>query len=351
MKQKLVRGVRKVLPPPAVKHLERVYRGGRTHILRMRYGNPAIGSRIIAVAGSSGKTTTAQLLMGLLLEAGHSVAVFDPRQHGNTVPSLWRGLHAGKRESAEFIIIETSPELLRSEALQALSIDTVVVTNHAKEVDILLAHPIEYAVVPDTHTFNLLTLAEHQIVSFGKSDTADAKIDKVKAYRKGTEVRLLMDHHTPVEVATHLVGQSNVQNVAAAISAAYVLGVPLDTVEEGVARLETVPGNFEYIPADEPFSVVFDAARSSESAEQVIASAKELAKRRLIVALAVGKPSDSLLATVQHTADRVVVVGKKGVLPANIEVVSTPAEARAVAERTAKKDDLVVLIGPSFKQK
>lgn len=351
MKSELVRGVRKALPPHAVKHLERVYRGGRTHIMRIRYGNPAVGSRIIAVVGSSGKTTTAQLLMGLLLEAGHSVAVFDPHQHGNTVPALWRGLNAGKRENAEFIIIETSPELLRSEALQALKIDTVVVTNHCKEADILLAHPIEYAVIPDVHTFKILTLAEHQIVSFGETDTADAKIEKIKLYRKGTEVRLLMDHHTPVEVATHLIGRPNVQNVAAAISAAYVLGVPLDTVEEGLARTEAIPGNFEYISTEDPFNLVLDLASSSESAELVIASARELAKRRLIVALAVDKPSDSLLASTQHIADRVVIVGKKGALPANVEVVASPAEARAVAERAAKKDDVVLLVGPSFKQK
>ena len=350
MKQKLVRGVRNVLPHGAVKHLERVYRGGRTHIMRMRYGNPAAKSRIIAVAGSSGKTTTSQLLMGLLLEAGHSVAVFDPHQHGNTVPALWRGLNAGTRENADFIIIETSKELLQSEALQALVIDTVVIVNPCKEADILLAQPIEYAVIPDTHSFKLLTIAEHQIVSFGKSDTADAKIETVKLYRKGTEVRFLLDHHTPVEIASHLIGRPNVQNIAAAISAAYVLGVPLDTVQEGIARLEAVPGNFESIPTDDPFSLVLDLASSSDSAEQVISSAKELAKRRLIVALAIDKPSDSLLATAQHVADRLVIVGKKGSLPASVEVVQSPAEARAVAERAAKKDDIVLLIGPSFKQ-
>lgn len=350
MKPKLVRGVRRVLPHAAVKHLERVYRGGRTHVMRIRYGNPAVGSRIIAVAGASGKSTTSQLLMGLLLEAGHSVALFDPHQHGNTVPALWRGLNAGQRENAEFIIIETSPELLRSEALQALAIDTVVVTNPSKEVDTLLAHPIEYAVVPDEVEFKALTIAEHQIVSFGESDTADAKIDKAKLYRKGTEVRFIMDHHTTVEVATHLIGRPNIQNVAAAISAAYVLGVPLDTVEEGIARLEAMPGNFEYISTDDPFHVVLDLASSSQSAESVIASAKELAKRRLIVALAITNPSDSLLATAQHLADRLVIVGKKTSLPTSIEVVANAAEARAIAERAAKKDDTVLLIGKSFKQ-
>jgi UDP-N-acetylmuramyl tripeptide synthase len=349
MKQKLVKGVKKVLPAPAVRHLETVYRQGRVRLLRMRYGNPAPGTRIIVVTGATGKTTTMQLIMGLLLEAGHSVAAYNPAIHGNTVTALWRGLGDAKRQKAEFIIIELSPELLRSDTLKALAIDTVVVTNDCPEAKILLSHPIEYAVIPDEHEFGTLPIAEHQIVSFGRSDNADARIDTVKLFRKGTEIHFTLDHHTAVEVATHLLGQANVTNVAAAISAAYVLGVPLDTVEEGIARTEEMlPGNFQYLDTDEPFKTVVDYAPNETSAELVVTSAKELAKRRLIVALAIPDLHPGFAARIQHLSDRLVVVSSKGSFPASIEAVASPAEARAIAERAAKKDDLVLLVGKSF---
>lgn len=349
MKQKLVKGVRKTLPPATVRRLEGVYRRGRVQLLRMRYGNPAANARIIAIAGHSGKTTTAQLIMGLLVEAGHSVAVFDPSAHGNSVPALWRGLNAARHEKAEFVIIEVSPELVQSEALQALTIDTVVVTNACHEAEMLLAHQIEYAVIPDDHKFGSLAIAEHQIVSFGKSDDADAKIEKVKLYRKGTEIQFILDHHTPVSVATHLVGHANVINVAAAISAAYVLGVSMSTVEEGIARLEKLPGNFQYIDTTGSFMTVLDDAKSEASIELVIQSAKELAKRRLIVALVAEELSPAFVARMQHLPERLIAVGGKK-LPSSIEQVSDIVEARALAERAAKKDDIVLLVGAAFNQ-
>lgn len=336
-----------MLPSGATKQLESAYRRGRTKLFRMRYGNPGAQARIIAVVGKSGKTTTAQLIMGLLLESGHSVAVFDPNAHGNSVGSLWRGLAAGNQQKAEFIIIEVSPELLRSDALKALVLDTVVVTNDCDEAAPLLQHQTEYAVIPEGHQFGALTIAEHQIVSFGTSNHADAKIEKAKLFRKGTEINFILDHHTPVDVATHLVGSANVSNVAAAVSAAYVLGVPLDTVAEGIARCEAIPGNFEYLESDGPFITVVDKAPDETSAELIIQSAKELAKRRLVVAIAIEDVKAGFITRMQQHVDRLVVVGKQN-LPSSVETVDTAEEARAIAERAAKKDDTVLLLGESF---
>lgn len=288
--------------------------------------------------------------MGLLVEAGHSVAVYNPDLHGNSLSALWRGLRAAKHEKADFVILEVSSDLLGSGAFEALTLDTVVVINACPEAKPLLQQASQYAVIPDDHETVTLPIAEHQIVSFGETKNADAKIDKVKLYRKGTEIRFLLDSHTPVEVATHLVGHANVRNVAAAISAAYVLGVPLDTVDEGIARAEAIPGNFEYIESAGSFMTVLDRAASEHSAELVIKSAKELTKRRLVVGLAIGEVSAEFAAKIQHLTDRLVVVTDQEGLPSSVETVASPDDAQMIAERAAKKDDMVLLVGPSFNQ-
>jgi UDP-N-acetylmuramyl pentapeptide synthase len=349
MKQKLVQGVKKILPEATTKRLESSYRRGRVRLMKMRYGNPADGARVIAVTGRTGKTTTAQLIMGLLVEAGHSVAVYDPAEHGNTINALWKGLHAAKAQKADFVIVEVSSEIAKSGALETLVLDTVVMTNTCPECKSVLAQAAQYAVLPDDHESGALAIAEHQIVSFGSSKEADVKIEDVKLFRKGTEISFVLDHHSTMNVATHLIGHANVTNVATAIATAYILGIPLSTVEEGVARLEVMPGNFEYVANDDLFMTVVDRAASEKSAELVINSAKELVKRRLIVALALKKkPHVAFLARIQQQTNRLIVVGNQDKLPSTVEAVASVDEARAIAERAAKKDDLVLLIGESF---
>lgn len=345
MKQKLVKGVQGVLSAGAVRQLQQVYHKGRLHILKFRQGNPASDARIIAITGAAGKTTTAQLLSGLLVEAGHKVAVYEPELHGEAASDLWKGLEAAKQQEATFIIIEVTPGLVKSGALDALTLHTVVVVNTCPEARLLLGRAVDYAVIPDDHESGALAMAEHQIASFGESQEADVKIGAVKLFRKGTEIALTFDHHTSIDVATFLVGRANVPNVAGAVAAAYILGAPINSVADGVARLEEQPTNFQYIPSSGPFTTVVDAATSEQSAELVITSGKELAKRRLIVALAINKPHAGFLSRMQHLADRLVVVNGES---ATVETVPSAQEARAVAERAAKKDDLVLLVGEPF---
>lgn len=345
--KKLARGVQDVLPAGAVQRLQQAYHKGRLQVLKFRQGNPAPNAKIIAITGAAGKTTTAQLIMGLLVEAGHKVAVYEPEIHGESANALNKGLQAAHAQQAEFIIIEVTPGLAKSAALDAFELDTVIVVNACPEATLLLKRAVGYAVIPYNFESNDLVVAEHQIASFGESEEADVKIDAVKLFRKGTEITLVLDQHTPLDVATFLVGRANVPNVAAAVAAAYILGVPLHALPEGIARLERLPGNFQYGTSNGQFTTVIDAAANERSVELVITSAKELAKRRLIVALAVEEvPKASFLSHIQHLVDRLIVVGDD--LPGSVEAASSAEEARAIAERAAKKDDMVLLVGKGF---
>jgi UDP-N-acetylmuramyl tripeptide synthase len=235
-----------------------------------------------------------------------------------------------------------------SGALSGVSLDTVVVTSGNAETDTLLERVVNYAVVPDDHRAGMLALAEHQIITFGEREDAEAKIDAVTLYRKGTEVRLTIDHQTELTIATHLVGKANAYNVAAAVATAYVLGVALDTVEEGAARLEEVEGNYQYIAADRPYLIVVDGAKTDRSIELVLDSTKELAKRRLIAVLQADGIKEETIVKAKKTADRLILIGGSEVSLPGIETVSSSSEALLIAQRTAKKDDTVLLMGDMF---
>lgn len=343
--------MRRILPERLANNVIDLYKRGRARAISARYGNPAGTVRVIAVTGVYGKTTTAKLIAELLKEAGRKVEVRIGEAAGDEVDiaaDLQQDLKRAKQNETEFFVLEVNAALVESGALSGVSIDTVVVTSQNNEATVLLEQVVSYAVVPDGELAGMLALAEHQIISFGEQAKAEMKIEEITLYRKGTEVKLMIDHHTSLTVASHLVGRANAYNLAAAIATAYVLGVALDTVDEGAARLEGVKGNYEYVSDGHAYTTVIDSASHDRSVEIVVDSAKELAKRRVIVALISKNVSDETLARVKKLADRLIVVSDTDSTLAGVEVVRSPEEAWLIAQRAAKKDDTVLLLGRDF---
>ena len=350
MKQELRERVRRVLPEKLANSVIDLYKRGRARAISARYGNPAGTVRVIAVTGVYGKTTTAKLIAELLKEAGRKVETWIERDNDemDIVANLQQALKQAKQNETEFFILEVNAALVESGALSGVSVDTVVVTSQNNEATVLLEQAVNYAVVPDGDLAGMLALAEHQIMSFGEQASAEMKIDEITLYRRGTELKLTIDHHTPIMVASHLVGRANAYNVAAAVATVYVLGVALDTVEEGAARLEAVRGNYEYTQDDHPYTTVRDSASHDRSIELVVSSGKELTKRRMIVALESKGLSDEAVAYAKKQTDRLIIVSDADKAMAGVEVVPSIEEAWLVAQRAAKKDDTVLLLGKGF---
>lgn len=335
----------------------------RARIAAMRYRNPARSVRIIGVAGASGKTTTALYLNELLLESGNKVLTLtnhgcflngepQERRYDTSPGAVQRSLALAKNKQVDFVIIEITDSFVATHVLPTLIIEMSIITNDSPSAQTLLNQPVNFTVVPSGFDVAGLSVAPHQAISFGDDETAEAQIKDVKLLRKGTEIELVVDHQTKFNVATYLVGKANVRNVAAAVSAAYVLAADMSTLEEGVARLERVVGNYDYVSTatdDKPYDVVVDAAHSAESVDLVVSSAAELKKRRLLVAFDQTVPIEDEKALTQKV-DRLIAVNAPTGLP-GIENATSLQEAFDLILRGAKKDDLVLLVGREFAER
>ena len=327
----------------------------KARTMAWRYGHPARGLKVIGVAGSKGKTTTALLLNELLLESGAKVAVFTNQislldgkkltgAYDTSAEALQQQLQAVKKKGAYYVIIEITEALLKTHTLPTLPIEMSIITSESESASALLEHPANSSVIPTGFNTEGIRVAPHQLISFGTDEGSEAHIIRVAERRKGTEVDLVIDHQTKIAVATYLVGQANALNVAAAASAAYVLAIGTEHFEEGVARLESVAGNYEYLTLENAvYDAVVDGAYTLASVELILGSAKKLAKRRLLV-VADSTVSDEVYPAVSQIADRLIVVGSGPELP-GVEMVATLQEATGIAMRAAKKDDLLLLIG------
>ncbi len=330
----------------------------RSHKAALRYGHPSRSLQVILVTGLYGKTTTARLIGEILREAGKRVAIFTDQgssiedipytpAYDTSAAVLQQALAAAKKQTCDIAVVEYTTKLARHASVDDLSVEMIVTTTEQGLGDILPEATPNYLVVPSGFTAEGAGIAAHQVVSFGVDELAEVRLEHTKLYRQGLELNLVFDHHTSHEVASYLVGRANALNVAAAIAAVYVLGIDTEVFAEGVARLESVPGNFDYLETQAPYTVIVDRAEQPESVGLVVDSAHELAKRRLIVVCSEATSHDGAIDSIREHADRIIAVGH-GPDKAGVEYAKSETEAVAVGLRGARQGDTVLLLGASY---
>lgn len=314
MKQLLTRGIRKLLPSGAVHRVEEGYRKTRAHAVTARYGHPAKHLKVIAVTGTNGKTTTVNFLNEILKEAGYKTAMFstatieiagdaqrnDLNATVSTIAHMQRFFRAAKKARVDFVVMEFPSHAIHQHKLWGVPVEMAIMTNltqdhldyhgtmdaYAEVKSRLFAMEPRYIVLNrDDEWFEYFNqyAAGEQKITYGKHKDAEARIDHIKLYRKGTEARVTIDHQTKLELATNLPGAFNVYNMTAAVSAAYLLGVELEDIIEGIANLEAVPGRYERVVEGLGYDVIVDYAHTPDGLEKVLTSARELTKNRVIL--------------------------------------------------------------------
>lgn len=314
IKQKLVKSIRGTLPKGAVRDIEEIYRRTRVKAVSARYGNPARDLRVIAVTGTNGKTTTINYINEILKEAGLTTAMFSTavievageRQLNDlnaTVGStarMQRFFRDAKKAKVDYVVLEITSHALHQHKLATVPIEVAIMTNltqdhldyhkimdeYAKAKSKLFANEPRFIVLNrDDEWFDYFDKfpAGSQKITYGTHEEAEARIDKVKLYRKGSEARVVIDHQTKLDLATALPGKFNVYNMTAAAATAYVLGVKRSDIVEGVANLEGVPGRFERVVEGKDYDVIVDYAHTPDALEKLLEAAKSTTKNRVIL--------------------------------------------------------------------
>ena len=70
------------------------------------------------------------------------------------------------------------------------------------------------------------------------------------------------------------------------------MGIASTKIEEGIAKLQAVPGRFERIDEGQPFLVMVDYAHTDDALKNVLKTARELTRDRLIVLFGCGGERD-----------------------------------------------------------
>jgi UDP-N-acetylmuramoyl-L-alanyl-D-glutamate--2,6-diaminopimelate ligase len=133
----------------------------------------------------------------------------------------------------------------------------------------------------------LRAVGHEPLLTFGFADDADLRPDELELDAGGARLRA-----GGVELRTRLRGRFNVENVLAAVALGRLLEIEDDAIAAGVESLEGVPGRFEAVDEGQPFAVVVDYSHKPEALENVLQTARELARGRVICVFGCGGDRD-----------------------------------------------------------
>ena len=284
------------------------------------YGSPSRKLRMVGVTGTNGKTTTATLIHASLEAAAGDcglIGTVENRVGGRRMPSdigtpeahdLQRLLKEMTDSGCTAAVMEVTSHGLALDRVCGIAFNTAVFTNFSRDhldfhgsLESYLAakkllfdnlNPDARAVVnaDDEATGRLLGNCCATVVSYGRSTTADVRIENAETDGRGTR----MDLETrwgSLELNLALRGRFHQMNAAAAIAAGLAMDVDADTIADAIRDVQ-VPGRFESIQEGQDFSVIVDYAHTPDALGNVLRSAREFAEGRLICVFGCGGDRD-----------------------------------------------------------
>ena len=89
-----------------------------------------------------------------------------------------------------------------------------------------------------------------------------------------------------------ITGIFNVYNVMAAVGAALAEGIEPECIQAALEAFVSVPGRFELVDAGQDFSVIVDYAHTPDGLENILHTARQIAKKRIITVFGCGGDRD-----------------------------------------------------------
>lgn len=222
----------------------------RARLLKSYYGNPIKDMKLIAITGTTGKTTVAHYVHEILKAAGEQVAVLASDQPFK-IGMLHKFLSDAWKAGANYVVVTVPAEGLRDNVFYGLPITVAAMTNFVATSSFSDMTPEEFLENEKT-LFDMnpeIVVLNHDDLNYpafeafkGKKKTltfgqtsSDVKILNSKLYPKGTEATLSVNSEV-VTIATFVPGETAVSYMAAAAAIASSLGVGNEKIIDGVAE-------------------------------------------------------------------------------------------------------------------
>jgi UDP-N-acetylmuramoyl-L-alanyl-D-glutamate--2,6-diaminopimelate ligase len=295
-------------------------RAALAHLSAAFYSHPSRRLKMIGVTGTDGKTTTCNLIHGVLTAAGHRAgmvstisarigeAEVDTGFHVTTPEAqdlqayLRRMLDAG----AGYAVLEATSHGLAQHRVDAVDFDVAVLTNITHES---LEYHGTFEAYRDAKArlFRMLMESERKpgvpkVAVLNADDPSfahfralpadlhlsyavDAPADLTATNVRTTPAGLHFTAHTPAgffEVTSPLLGVYNVYNVLAALAVGVAQNVSVEAMQAGIASVRGVIGRMDPVDEGQDFIALVDFAHTPGALENALRAARKLTSGQVI---------------------------------------------------------------------
>jgi UDP-N-acetylmuramoyl-L-alanyl-D-glutamate--2,6-diaminopimelate ligase len=288
--------------------------------------HPSRELQLVGITGTNGKTTTAYLVASIPEEAGEPVAMTgtveyrlgkERKKAGRTTPEatdMQRLLRQAIDVGCKTAVMECSSQAMDFHRCDALEYSVAVFTNltrdhldyhktmenywYAKQrlFDGRLGTRPKTSVinVDDPYGVELANQLEKdgmRVVRYAVKSEADLTARDSQFSLEGMRFQL----HTSAgdhDFRSPLVGPPHVYNTLAAVASGLALGYDLDVIARALQKCTGAPGRFERVAHAGDFAVVVDYAHSDDALLNVLRTAREVTKGRIITVFGCGGDRD-----------------------------------------------------------
>jgi UDP-N-acetylmuramoyl-L-alanyl-D-glutamate--2,6-diaminopimelate ligase len=289
-------------------------------------GHPSRELQLTGITGTNGKTTTAYLIASIPEAAGELVAMTGTVEYrlgkerfkaDRTTPEatdIQRLLRQAVEIGCRTAVMECSSQAMDFHRCDELEFAVAVFTNltrdhldyhntmenswYAKQrlFDGRLGSRPRHSVinVDDPHGVELADRLERdglRVTRYAVNAHADVTAHDAEFSLDGMKFQLLTSG-TEREFRSPLVGAPHIYNTLAAVASGLALGYSLDVITAALENCAGAPGRFERVPHDGDFSVVVDYAHSDDALLNVLRTAREVVKGKIITVFGCGGDRD-----------------------------------------------------------
>src|SRR5947208_5493277 len=288
--------------------------------------HPSRELNLVAITGTNGKTTTAYLVASIPEAAGEPVAMTgtveyrlgkERKKAGRTTPEatdMQRLLRQAVELGCRTAVMECSSQAMDFHRCDELDYAVAVFSNltrdhldyhktmenywYAKQrlFDGRLGSRPKTSVinVDDSYGVELADRLEQEglrVVRYAVKAEADVTAREPEFSLDGMRFRLRTPNDE-VEFLSPLVGPPHIYNTLAAVASGLALGYSLEVITTALEKCTGAPGRFERVPHEGDFAVVVDYAHSDDALLNVLRTARDVTKGRIITVFGCGGDRD-----------------------------------------------------------
>lgn len=288
---------------------------------------PARSMRIIGITGTNGKTTTSYITRAILRAAGYRVGLIGTIQimiedevypiHNTTpdVVELQHTLAIMRDKGMDYVVMEVSSHALDQDRVAGIEFDTAVFTNltqdhldyHKTLENYMLAKAKLFDKVSAAGVKNgktavvniddaagkvMLEHAKCRHITYAIDKNADLRATAINVLASGANFTLNNESFGKMPLKLHITGIFNVYNVMSAVGAALAENIDSAVIAKVLQEFTSVPGRFELVKAGQDFSIIVDYAHTPDGVENVLKTARKIAKKKIIAVFGCGGDRD-----------------------------------------------------------